>query len=354
MAGKSKKKSNLERKILIALCVVLSLILAALIGAYLWADNLLSGINRFEPDPTDGTQPTVEIADPTDTVPVINEADAITTGKQIVNILLVGQDRRSGQGRMHSDAMILVTINKVTKQVTMTSFMRDMWVYIPDHYNERINVPYMVGGFDLLNKTLEYNFGVCADYNVEIDFFGFMQAIDLVGGIEIELTGAEARYLNRRGNWEVDDDTTWSLVEGVNKLTGSQALAYSRIRDIGDDFERTSRQRTVLTKLIEKAKGLSTARLYELVKGVIPMLTTDMTNGEILGLALELIPMLSDLEVVSQRIPADGEFSFANKGGASVIALSESQFEANKKLLENAMRTENEGTIPETTAATKE
>ena len=243
MAGKRRKKnSSFERKILIALCVILALILAALVGAYIWAESLLSGINRFDEQlPIDSTQPTPEIADPTDTVPVITQAESITTGKQVINILLVGQDRRSGQGRMHSDAMILVTINKFTKKVTMTSFMRDMWVYIPEHYNERINVPYMVGGFDLLNATLDYNFGVSADYNVEIDFFGFMEAIDLVGGIEIELTGAEARYLNRRGNWEVDDDTTWSLVEGINKLTGSQALAYSRIRDIGDDFERTSR-----------------------------------------------------------------------------------------------------------------
>ena len=342
MAGKKRKKnSSLERKILIALCIILALILAALIGAYVWADSLLSGINRFDDQqPVDGTQPTVEIADPTDTVPVITEAQTITTGKQVVNILLVGQDRRSGEGRMHSDAMILVTINKSTKTVTMTSFMRDMWMYIPEHYNERINVPYMVGGFDLLNATLDYNFGVSADYNVEIDFFGFMKAIDLAGGIEIELTAAEARYLNRRGNWDLENNSNWSLVEGVNLLTGSQALAYSRIREIGDDFERTNRQRTVLSKAIEKAKTLSTTQLYELIKGVIPMLTTDMTNGEIMGLALEMIPLLSNLQIVSQRIPMDGEFSFANKGGASVIALSESQFETNKKLLEEAMRIE--------------
>ena len=339
MADKSKKKSSTKRKLLIAVCIILALILAALVGAYVWANSLLSGINRFEPDPTEGTQPTVEIADPTDTVPVVTEAQTITSVKQVINVLLVGQDRRSGEGRMHSDAMILVTINKSTKKVTMTSFMRDMWVYIPDHYNERINVPYMVGGFDLLNKTLEYNFGVVADYNVEIDFYGFMEAIDLVGGIEIELTDAEARYLNRRGNWGVDEDYSWTLKEGVNKLTGSQALAYSRIREIGDDFARTGRQRIVLTKLIDKAKTLNTTQLYELVKGVIPMVTTDMTNSEIMGLALELIPLLSDLEIVSQRIPADGEYSFANKGGASVIALSTSQFEANKKLLEDAMLT---------------
>lgn len=340
-AKQNKKKSSWVRTLLIVVCVILSLLLVGLIGAYIWVDGMLSEINRFDPDDqTYNTETVGELVDPTDTVPVVTQAQTITSGKNVINILLVGQDRREGQGRMHSDAMILCTINKTTNTLTMTSFMRDMWVYIPDYYNERINVPYMVGGFDLLNKTLDYNFGVTADYNVEIDFAGFMAAIDLVGGIEIELTGAEARYLNRRGNWEVDDDTSWQLVEGVNQLTGSQALAYSRIRDIGDDFERTSRQRTVLSKLIDKAKTLNTTQLYELVKGVIPMLTTDMTNGEILGLAVELVPMLSDLQIVSQRIPMDGEFSFANKGGASVIALSESQFEANKALLVEAMKEE--------------
>ncbi len=342
MSGYRKKnKTSWKRKVLITLCAVLFVILLLLVGLYVLADNLLSGINRFDEQSGNYTQPTVDVADPTDTVPVIDQAQTIVSGKNVINVLLVGQDRRYGEGRMHSDSMILVTINKTTKKVTMTSFMRDMWVYIPDHYNERINVPYMVGGFDLLNETLDYNFGVSGDYNVEIDFFGFMSAIDLVGGVEIELTGAEARYLNRRGNWEVDDDTTWQLVEGVNKLTGSQALAYSRIRDIGDDFERTNRQRTVLTTLIEKAKDLNATQLYELVKGVIPMITTDMSNAEILGLAMELIPLLPDLEIVSQRIPANGEFSFANKGGAEVIALSESQFEANKALIAEAMKEEN-------------
>ena len=342
MAGKyskkpPKKSSSLKRKLLIALCVILVIILVGLVAVYIWADSFLSSIERFDEDQTYNTE-TLEGIDPTDTNPIIDQAQSITAGKNVVNILLVGQDRRSGEGRMHSDAMILCTINKKTKTLTMTSFMRDMWVYIPDHYNERINVPYMVGGFDLLNETLDYNFGVSADYNVEIDFSGFMSAIDMVGGVEIELSGSEARYLNRRGNWDVETNCNWDLVEGVNKLTGSQALAYSRIREIGDDFARTNRQRTVLTKLINKAMSLKTAELYDLVKAMIPMISTDMSNGEIMALALEMVPMLSDLKLVSQRIPMDGEFSFANKGGASVIALSESNFEANIALLTEAMK----------------
>ena len=198
----------------------------------------------------------------------------------------------------------------------------------------------MIGGFDLLNATLDYNFGVKADYNVEIDFAGFMSAIDLIGGIDIELTEAEASYLNRRGNWDIEENQNWQLTEGVNHLTGSQALAYSRIRAIGDDFGRTNRQRIVLNELLNKAKAMSATELYDLVKAVIPLMYTDMTNPQIMGLMLEVVPMLSDLKVVSQRIPMDGQFSFAKKNYAEVIELSPANFEANKQLLIDAMKEE--------------
>ena len=339
MSGKyEKKKSNWKRKLLVAVCLMLSLVLVSLVAVYIWADTLLDGIGRVEQD-TQGNVDYTDVVDPTDTNPVIDQADVIPTGKDVINILLVGQDRRSNEGsRMHSDAMILCTINKKTKTLTMTSFMRDLYVYIPEYYNERINVPYMVGGFPLLNSTLSYTFGVQADYNVEIDFAGFMSAIDLVGGLDIELTKAEASYLNRRGNWDVEENQGWDLKEGMNHLNGSQALAYSRIRAIDSDFQRTSRQRIVLTALIEKAKTLSPTQLYELLKGVIPMLTTDMTNGQIMGVAVECMPLLSDLKIVTQRIPADGQFYETSKNGAYVICMKEEQLEENKKLLVEAMK----------------
>lgn len=336
----SKKRSGWKRGILIALCVILAVILVTLVGLYIWADTLLNGIGRID-DSTQPSENTIEILDPTDTTPTVTEASSIDSGERVINILLVGQDRRSGEGqRMHSDAMILCTLNKDTKTLTMTSFMRDLYVYIPDHYNERINVPYMVGGFPLLNDTLSYTFGVRADYNVELDFAGFMAAIDLVGGLDIELTASEARYLNRWGNWDVEENKGWTLVEGMNHLNGSQALAYSRIREIDSDFKRTGRQRLVLTTLIEKAKTLPPTQLYDLIKGVIPMISTDMTNAQIMSLAVECIPLLPDLQIVSQRIPADGQFYETSKNGAYVICLNEKQLEANKLLLIDAMKEE--------------
>ena len=278
-------------------------------------------------------------SEPVETDPYTSKVDEIIKGKGVINILLVGQDRRYGEGKQpqRTDAMILCTLNVNKKTLTMTSFMRDVWVYIPDHYNQRLNIPYMVGGFPLLNETLNYNFGVSADYNAEIDFSGFMEAIDVVGGVEIELTSAEAAYLNRRGNWDVEENKNWNLKKGVNLLNGSQALAYSRIRQIGDDFGRTNRQRTVLTQLIDKIKTLKSSEVFDLVQELIPLISTDMTNAEIIDLVMDVIPMLSELEIVSQRIPVDNQYSFGKKGEASVIVLDTKQIEANRKVLEDTI-----------------
>lgn len=331
----------LKKKTRIMLCCIVGLLLAVCIGICIWADALLDNIQRVDPNEQTLSPNGMEtVADPTDTVPLFDRVEAIPTGKNVINILLVGQDRRGDEGRMNSDAMILCTINKSAKTFTMTSFMRDMWVYIPEYYNNRINVPYKLGGFELLNETLSYNFGVSADYNVEIDFSGFMTAIDLVGGIDITLTAAEAKYLNRRGNWDVEENCDWELVEGVNHLTGSQALAYSRIRDIGDDFGRTNRQRTVLSVLMEKAKDLDFSQLYEMMLQIFPLLTTDMTNAQIVGIIVEVLPLLGQMEIVSQRIPMDGEWSYGTRSGADVIVLTEDNFEANRQLLIQTMQGE--------------
>lgn len=329
-----------KKKLLIALSIILALLLVIAVAVYLFADAFLGNIGRLEENPTlspDQLETVFGEGETVETTPALEQTETLFKGKDVVNILLVGQDKRWGDAPERTDAMILCTINKSTKTLTMTSFMRDMWVYIPEYYNQRINLPYQLGGFQLLNSTLDYNFGVSADYNVEIDFSGFMQAIDAVGGIEITLTAAEAKYLNKNGNWGVEENQNWELQEGANLLTGSQALAYSRIRKIGTDFGRTNRQRTVLTALIDKAKTLDLTQMYSLAKQIIPLMRTDMTNPQIFGLIVDMLPLLSDLQIVSQRIPMDGEYSYANKNGADVIVLNKSQLEANKALLAVAM-----------------
>lgn len=333
------KSRNRKKATILVLCSVAGFLLITAFGLFVWADTLLSSIRRVDPEqPTLSQEQLNEIVDQSDTTPLIDRVEAIPTGKNVINILLVGQDRRETEARMHSDAMILCTINKSKKTLTMTSVMRDLWVYIPGYYNNRMNVPYMVGGFELLNDTLAYNFGIRADYNIEMDFAGFMAAVDLVNGVDIELTAAEAAYLNRRGNWDVEENRGWTLTEGVNRLDGSQALAYSRIRDIGDDFGRTSRQRTVLTALMNKARMLDASEIYGFVKELLPLITTDMTNPQIMGVVAEVLPILNDLEIISQRIPMDRTWQYGVKGGADVILLTPENFAANRELLKQTMK----------------
>ena len=116
-----------------------------------------------------------------------NGADtSVMQDKDIVNLLLIGQDRREGQDRQRADSMIMVTLNKKTKQISMTSFMRDLYVQIPGYSDNRINATYAFGGMDLLDSTLNTNFGVEIAGNVEVDFGEFQTLIDSIGGIAAE------------------------------------------------------------------------------------------------------------------------------------------------------------------------
>jgi len=233
----------------------------------------------------------------------------IMQDKDIVNILLIGQDRREGEGRARSDAMILVTINKKKGTIQLTSFMRDLYVQIPGYSDNRINASYAFGGMELLNKTIAADFGIQIDGNIEVDFSGFQTAIDLIDGIDMELTQAEADYLNKSGNWDVSDSANaWSLVAGVNHLNGEQALAFSRIRYIGNsDYERTDRQRRVLMTAFSKMKSSDIGTILNLIDEVFPLLTTDISQRSLFGYAVTVLSMgVSELE--SYRIPIYGGY----------------------------------------------
>ena len=327
-AKKRKKKMPAKKKALIAVVVILAVILAALIAVLIGVDSVLSRITKYDDISASISQEELDS--------IVNEKDEIEadyTGdilehddvelsdgpgdisveesENIINVLLVGQDTYSMQNRSRSDVMILCTINKEEKTLTMTSFMRDLYVKIPDYYNQRLNVAYAVGGFDVLYDTLEYNFGVSVDKGVAVNFESFPEVIEAVGGVDVELTSSEASHLNGKYGF--------SLSSGMNHLNGEEALQYSRIRKLDSDFNRTSRQRTVMTAVLEKAKTMSLGELYSLVNTLIPIVVTDMSNDEILNLAIDLAPMLSDLTIVSQRIPTDDGYRSAMVSGMAVL-----------------------------------
>lgn len=214
----------------------------------------------------------------------------------LINILLVGQDSRVGE-RERSDSMIVVSINPNTAEVSLISFMRDMYVQMPDGYQDnRMNAAYAFGGFPYLYEVLEKNFGITCAGGFEVNFSGFESVIDAVGGVDIELTAAEAAYVE------------YGTVEGMNHLGGKAALSYARCRKLDDDFHRTSRQRAVLLALFDAVKESDLATLLNLMDTILPMMTTDMNNTQILSLVMKLAPMLQDMELETYRIPADDAY----------------------------------------------
>jgi len=335
------KQKNSGRSALIVLCVVLGLILVIMACATVYADHLLNMMNRVEKgqEETLSQEELDELlgegaGSDSDTSDLgWDDAELVKTSDNIVNILLIGQDAREGWGRSRSDSMILLTINKEKKTITMTSFLRDLYVKIPGYKDNKMNAAYPAGGMELLNKTLEVNFGVQVDGNVEVDFSHFADVIELLGGVEIELRDDEANYINRKlGNKGIAS----SLTGGKQLLNGEQALWYSRIRylDADSDFSRTNRQRKVINSLIDKFRDAKLTTLLGLLDDLMPMITTDMTNGEILGYATDLFPMLADCKVISQRVPADGEYTLDTIRGMSVVL---ADMEAARQLIRDTL-----------------
>lgn len=222
--------------------------------------------------------------------------DELLLGEEehIINILLVGQDRRPGEARARSDSMMLVSVNTEKKTVFMISFMRDTYVQIPGGYKDnRLNVAYRFGGTELMNEAFALNFGVYIDGNMEVDFANFQKIIDTLGGVDIELTSAEAAHLNI---WFSD------LRAGMNHLNGEQALAYSRIRKLDSDFGRTNRQYKVLHSILNSMKDISITEAINLTNTLLPMVSTNMSNAQIVRYLGEIYPIITNQLAQGQAI----------------------------------------------------
>ncbi len=222
----------------------------------------------------------------------------------VTNILLIGQDTRVPGERARSDTMILISLNGDTEEVNMISIMRDLYVQIPGYSDNRINASYQFGGAELLDTVIEQNFGVNIDHNVEIDFTGFEQIIDDLGGVNITLTATEADYFQNQG---------YAVSEGFNHVYGDFALAYARTRYVStatesDDFGRTERQRAVIDSIFQSYGNASLTEKISVLYQVLGYLSTDMTTAQMISLLSEVQGM-NISEIGSYRIPVDGSYS---------------------------------------------
>lgn len=253
-------------------------------------------------------------------------ASELKSNPLVKNVLLLGVDARPGQDTTtsHPDTMMLISVDMKHRCIKMTSFLRDIWLYIPSKDgSQRLNTANQQDGYSGIADTIEYHFGIKIDGYVVTNFEMFQQMVDSIGGVEIEVTEEEANEVtNHPGRY---GDVV--LEAGKHKLTGEQALAYARIRKIDTDFMRTKRQRTVITSILHKAKT-NPFRLFQLANGSAPYIETDLSKAQLKRLAARAALCMGNMP--QQRVPFDGTWDYATISGNSVIKID---VDANKEKL---------------------
>lgn len=316
------------------LLVILALLLALAGALYVFLQVKLGEIGRVD----DNNTADVSSADPD--AMEWDEAQVATHVDGVVNILLVGQDSRSDT-RERSDTMIILSVNTNSNQLTMVSLMRDLSVQVPGYGTCKLNAPYAYGGFDLLDQTISENFGVAIDYNVEVNFSGFKDIVDTLGGVDVELTEEEAAYLRGEGGNYVDGQVgrytngrTYNVTTGINHLDGQAALDYARARhaDASSDFGRTQRQRKLLEIIFDDMKKVSWFKLLDIYDSVTDDITTDMTNNQIISIAFSAY-MMGAKSINSYRIPATGMYYSTDYGGELNSMLEPNDWTETRQLL---------------------
>ena len=362
---KTNKKLTLRQKLIIALGAVLCVLIILFASAYgvflhyynkmnITSDNdnteIVTAID-YEDDELNENELTNEEREELnkflDEVNSADEADSSEDAdketkvekadtKDVTNILLLGTDSRiAGNRRTRTDSMIILSIDKKNNRLVMTSVLRDTYVKIPGVGNNRLNAAFVYGGPNLLFKTFDTNFDIHLDKYVQVDFFNFVKLVDAVGGVDLKLTNAEINLMNKsyipQINKLLKKNRNQDLVK-INKsgkyhLNGVQTLAYSRIRYIGTDFGRTERQRVVIGEIIKKTKTLNVSELNDLADIVLPMISTNLSKGEVMSLLLSAKEYLN-YKVVNGRMPIDGSYRYMTIRGASVLGVN---FDKNKK-----------------------
>lgn len=304
---KIKTKSNIKTRTLIIWAVVLC-ILAPII---IYGGKLVYTL-YFSKTPTFVTSPENDPANRPADIP-----DPETSG--IENIVLFGVDDRTESYHGRTDSIIIATIDKGSKVVKLTSIMRDLYVEMGNSSSmDRINAAYAYGGPELALKTLNKNFGLDLKYYAIIDFRGFQELVDKVGGIDIDVKDYEVQEINKYIREVNGKNSTLLTKAGFQHLNGQQALSYARIRYVGDgDFERTERQRRVLNCLFDEAKQISILQIPDMITTLASYVQTNMPLSKVVNLGLAAYKFDGGMQ--QMRIPVQGYFEGQLVHGNAVL-----------------------------------
>lgn len=283
------------KKIIVLSIAVAAILIIILIAGY----ASLARINHVEIDKTDealGISAETEIEK--------QDIEEITPKKRddIVNIVLFGLDRTEPNENSRSDSMIVLTLDFKNKKIKLSSLMRDMYVFIEGYGQTKLNHAYAYGGASLAIKTINQNFGTNIRDYAAVDFSTLEKIIDILGGVTINIKQEEISEINTiNSNAKITNS-------GKQLLNGKQAVAYSRIRYVGNgDFERTERQRRVLLEILRKAKETEITTLPDLASEILPLVETSMEKQTILDMSADFFKA-GEMTYDQERFPINGYY----------------------------------------------
>ncbi len=283
------------------------------------------------PDDIDEDYALPEVENPDDT-PIYQK---VRIDEDVINILMLGQDSGLEDNvSTRSDSCFLISYDRSKGSVKMVSILRDTWTHIEGHGYNRVNAAYSFGGIGLLINTLNDMYDLDIQHYVITGFDEFADCIDQLGGLDMDLTEKEVKFINDR---LPDAD----LKAGPCHLNGAMALLHARNRRTGNgDFGRTQRQRDImLTSYKTLLSSRNPAQYLSFIQYALNNVRTNMEPDELVTLGMEVL-QTENLDISYARLPYDGTWSYAEKDGKSVLSVD---FEENTKLIKDFLYNGGEG-----------
>lgn len=359
-----EKKRHTGRIILISIVALLLLLVVGAFGFYRYKiglmqynDGTLSSEGTIDENDPDLLADSAAMEDQLAGLPQMDAVEAegeIFGSEDVFNVLLIGTDDRTKEFSTNArgDTCMLVSVNKKTMEVKLVSFERGMGVPIlAGSYQGQydwLTHTFRYGGADLMMREIRECFKIDVTHYVRVNIYTFMQLVDSVGGVDIDLTQAEADYINHPegtyGAGHIQEmgvaDQIQTVTPGVNHLNGATAMLYARCRYIDSDWHRVERQRNVIQAAVNQTKDLNLFELNSLLDQVLPLIQTNLTEKEITSL-LVLAPKYQGITLDQMTIPQQGTYgSMVGMGGRSMFAVN---FDQNAKILRTFIYGEDEG-----------
>ncbi len=313
------------------LCITAFILISSIVEKISFSDDDPGDANADIVTDSDEDEDNGVVVDPSeyDNAAAVSDIPLRGDGNGIHNILLVGVDSRNNDFVGLSDTNVILSINDKTKTVKMISILRDTWVSIPGRDKDgdgqddicKFNTAYAYGRHTLQHKTIAQNFRLDIDDYIGVNFQVLPVLIDAMGGLDISVTAKEMTQIPANGCFvsiNAPDNSGFSPLTGapgVYHLNGFQAMEYARIRKIDSDFQRTARQRKVLTLLIEKAKKMSYTQLIDVVYKAASRVDTNMSTDEFLDIAINSLTYATYTVENEYHIPEDGMYKYTSLPG---------------------------------------